>query len=65
MNSRHPNIQLTCEKESNNKLYSLHISITSINNKLTTLLYRKKAISGICLNCNIFFIYGLQERFNP
>ena len=56
MDSRHPNIQFTCEKESNNKISFLDISVTRINNKLTTSLSLKKTFSGN---------YGLQERFNP
>ena len=36
MNSHHPNIQFTCEEESNNKISFLDRSITKINNKLTT-----------------------------
>ena len=54
MNSRHPNIQFTCEVESNNKIYFLDISVTRINNKLTTSLYCKKTFSGVYLNFNSF-----------
>ena len=54
MNSRHPNIQFTCEEESNNKISFLDISVTRINNKLTTSLYRKKTFSGVYLNFNSF-----------
>ena len=32
MNSQDPNIQFTCEEESNNKICYLYISITKINN---------------------------------
>ena len=45
MNSRHPNIQLTCEEEANNKISFLNVSITRMNNKLVTSLYRKKTYS--------------------
>ena len=54
MNSRHPNIQFTCEEESNHKISFLDISVTRINNKLTTSLYRKKTFSGVYLNFNSF-----------
>ena len=54
MNSRHPNIQFTCEEESNNKISFLDISVTRINNKLITSLYRKKTFSGVYLNFNSF-----------
>ena len=54
MNSRHPNIQFTCEEESNNKISFLDISVTRINKKLTTSLYRKKTFSGVYLNFNSF-----------
>ena len=47
MNSRHRNIQFTCEEESNNKVSFLDISITRSNNKLVTSLYRKKTFSGV------------------
>ena len=39
MNSRHRNIQFTCEKESNDKISFLDISATRSNNKLVTSLY--------------------------
>ena len=55
MNSRHPNIQFTCEEESNNKIYFLGISITRINKKISTSLYRKKTFSGAYLKFNSFF----------
>ena len=54
MNSRHPNIQFTCEEESNNKISFLDISVMRVNNKLTTSLYRKKTFSGVYLNFNSF-----------
>ena len=46
MNSPHPNIQFTCEVESNNKISFLDISVTS--------LYGKKTFSGVYLNFNSF-----------
>ena len=53
MNSRHPNIQFSCEEEYN-KISFLDISVTRLNNKLTTSLYRKKTFSGVYLNFNSF-----------
>ena len=67
MNSRHRNIQFTCEEESNNKVSFLDISITRSNNKLVTSLYRKKTFSGVYLNYNIFlptnYKKGLIDTF--
>ena len=54
MNTRHPNIQFTCEEESNNKISFLDVSITRMNNKLVTSLYRKKTFSGVYMNYNSF-----------
>ena len=54
MNSRHPNIQFTCEGESNNKTSFLDVSIKRMNNKLVTPLYRKKTCSGVYMNYNNF-----------
>ena len=54
MNSCHPNIQFTCQEESNNKISFLDISVTRINNKLITSLYCKKSFSDIYLNFNSF-----------
>ena len=50
MNLCHPSIQFTCEKESNNKISFLDISVTRMDNKLTTSLY----FSGVYLNFNSF-----------
>ena len=54
MNSRHRNIQFTCEEESNDKISFLDISITRSKNKLVTSLYRKKTFSGVYRNYNSF-----------
>ena len=51
--------------KSKNNISLLDISITRINNKLTTSLQRKKTFSGVYFNFNSFFTYGLQKRFNP
>ena len=60
MNSRHPNIQFTCEEESN-KISFLDISVTRINNKLTTSLDRKKTFSGVYLNFNSFLLMDYKK----
>ena len=54
INSRHRNIQFTCEVESNDKISLLDISITRSNDKLVTSLYRKKMFSGVYMNYNSF-----------
>ena len=54
MNSRHRNIQFTCEEKSNDKISFLDISLTRSNNKLVTSLYRKKSFSGVYMNYNNF-----------
>ena len=64
MNSRHPNIQFTCEEECNNKISFLDISVTRINNKLTTSLYCKKTFSGVYLNFNSFLPMGYNLIHN-
>ena len=67
MNSRHRNIQFTCEEESNYKISFLDISITRSKNKLMTSLYRKKTFSGVYMNYNSFlptnYKKGLIDTF--
>ena len=63
MNSRHPNIQFTCEEESNKKISFLDISVTRINNKLTASWYHKKTFSGVYLNFNSFLPMDYKKRF--
>ena len=67
MNSHHPNIQFTCEEESNKiKInYFLRYFVTRINNRSTTSLYRKRTFSGVYLNFNSFLPMGYKKRFNP
>ena len=55
MNSRHPNIQFTCEVESNNKISFLDISVTS--------LYGKKTFSGVYLNFNSFLPMDYKKYY--
>ena len=54
MNLHYPNIQFTCEKESNDKSSFLDKSTTRLNSKLVTSLYRMKRFSGVYLNYNSF-----------
>ena len=54
MNSRHPNIQFTCEEESSSKISFLDVFITRMNCKLVASLYRKKVFSGVYMNNNSF-----------
>ena len=54
MNSRHKNIQFTCEEEDENKISFLDVTITRTADKLITSLYRKKTFSGVYLNHNSF-----------
>ena len=61
MYSRHPNIKFTCEEECNNKISFLDISVTRINNKLTTSLYRKKTFCGLYLKFNSFLTMGYKK----
>ena len=55
MNSHHPNIQFTCEVESNNKISFLDISVTS--------LYGKKTFSGVYLNFNSFLPMDYKKYY--
>ena len=61
MNSRHPNIQFTCEEESNNKISFLDISVTRINNKLTTSFYRKKPSVVFILILTVFYLWTTKK----
>ena len=61
MNSRHRNIQFTCEVESNDKISVLDISITRSNNKLVTSLYQKKTFSGVYMNYTSFLPHNCKK----
>ena len=56
MNSPDRNIQLTCEKESNDKISFLDISRIRIKNKLAASLYLKKTFSGVYMNYDSFLL---------
>ena len=55
MNYRHPNIQFMSKEASNNKILFSDVSITRMDNKLVTSLYRKKTFSGVNMSYNSFF----------
>ena len=61
MNSRHPNIQFTCEEESNNKISFLDIFVTRRNNKLTTSFYRKKSSVVFILILTVFYLWTTKK----
>ena len=54
INSRHRNIEFTCEEESNDKISFLDLCITRPNDNLVTSLYRKKSFISVFLNYNSF-----------
>ena len=54
MNSRHPNIQSHARKSQIKKISLFDVSITRMNNKLVTSLYRKKTLNGVSMNYNSF-----------
>ena len=54
MNSRHQNINFTTEKELNNKLSFLDITIKRAIDKITTSLFKKSTLNGVYMNFNSF-----------
>jgi hypothetical protein len=50
LNSKHPNIKFTFEKENNNQLPFLDITVVRNRMKFITTLYRKKTFTGVHLN---------------
>ena len=57
LNSKHKNIKLTYEKESNNSLAFLDILISKSESSFETSVYHKPSFSGVYSNFNSF-IYG-------
>ena len=49
LNSQHSNIKFTIEKEADNKLTFLDVSIVRSNNKFSTCVYRKPTFTGLGL----------------
>ena len=54
INSQHPSIQFTCDKESNGKLNFLDISVSRENNQFVTSVYRKPTFTGLGMNFHSF-----------
>ena len=54
MNSRHQKINFTTEKEINNKLSFLDITIKRAIDKIKTSLFKKSTFSGVYMNFNSF-----------
>jgi hypothetical protein len=50
LNSKHPNIKFTLEKENSNRLPFLDITVVRTRMKFITTLYRKKTFTGVYLN---------------
>ena len=50
INSKHPNIRFTLEKENNNKLPFLDVLIEKHDHKIETNVYRKKTFTGLTTN---------------
>ena len=54
-NSKHRNISFTCEKEQNNSMLFLDISINKTNNGFKTSVYHKPTFSRLYSNFNSLF----------
>jgi len=54
-NSKHSQINFTCETETNDKLAFLDVTVSRENNTFITSVYRKKTFSGQCTN---YFSYS-------
>ena len=54
LNSQHSNIKFTMEKEADNKLTFLDVSIVRSNNKFSTCVYRKPTFTGLGLKYSSF-----------
>ena len=71
LNRQHPNINITCEVESNCQLSFLDITITRTNGHFETSVYRKPTFTGLFTNFHSFtplqfkrgLIYSLLHRF--
>ena len=61
INSRHPNIRFTMEKELNRKLPFLDVLIdNSDTNSFLTMVYRKKTFTGLLTNYFSFTSYSYK-----
>ena len=50
LNSKHPNIEFTCELENNGSISFLDVLVSRKNNQLHTSLYRKPTFTGLGTN---------------
>ncbi len=50
LNSKHPNIEFTCNMENNGSIPFLDIIVTRNNNQLHTTVYRKPTFTGLGIN---------------
>ena len=70
-NQQHPNINFTCEVESNSTLYFLDISIMRTGGRFETSVYQKPTFKGLYTNFHSFIpsqyklslIFSLSRRF--
>ena len=61
INSRHPNIRFTMEKEAHNKLPFLDVLVNNNDpNSLLTSVYRKKTFTGLLTNYFSFTSYSYK-----
>lgn len=61
-NNKHPNIKFTIEKENNNTLSFLDITISKYNNQLTSSVFRKPTFTG--LGTNYFSCTPMKYKLN-
>ena len=50
LNSKHPNIEFTCDMESEGSIPFLDVFVTRIDNTLRTTVYRKPTFTGLGIN---------------
>jgi len=62
INSKHPNINFTIEKQNNNSLSFLDINIKNVNDVFITNVYRKPTFTG--LGTNFFSCTPLKYKIN-
>ena len=55
LNSRHPNIKFTFEKEKDNKIVFLDMCINKTNHRFCSSVFRKGMSIGLCTNFSSFF----------
>ena len=50
LNAKHPNIEFTCDLETENSIPFLDVIVTRVENRLQTAVYRKPTFTGLGLN---------------